>query len=290
MTETAHFHINLIALQGDYFRRLQHQLDMTKVLQVGCSTVSAENIAQAQDFGSFEPANGAQLSHEEARNLAHDWLVRWFLRDAIEATALFLDECLKICALTELATRGRATGEELDRVLNVLPHEHHKLPFPTKIDRLASRHGVRPATASFALSLNRARRCLVHRLGLVTEADVDQSGLFRISFLRAKAIAVGKLSGTETEIDRPGIQITEESSLTLRLDEHIIDFRAGEIIKLSPREIYDTIITLWRFGIDMGLSIAEYTSRSGHVVNKVSTEVAMTVVLEENVGNIPPAT
>ena len=85
-------HIDLAALQGNFFRRLQHQLDVTKVLQVGCESVTAEQVAEQKEFGAFVPANGAQLKHEDARAEAQDWLLRGFLRDAIEATGLFLDD------------------------------------------------------------------------------------------------------------------------------------------------------------------------------------------------------
>jgi hypothetical protein len=56
-------HIDLAALQATFFRRLQHQLDVTKVLQVGCEQVTAEQVAEQGEFGAFVPANGAQLKH-----------------------------------------------------------------------------------------------------------------------------------------------------------------------------------------------------------------------------------
>lgn len=65
-------HIDLAALQGNFFRRLQHQLDVTKVLQVGCESVTAEQVAEQKEFGAFVPANGAQLKHADARAEAQD--------------------------------------------------------------------------------------------------------------------------------------------------------------------------------------------------------------------------
>jgi hypothetical protein len=94
LPEPLNIHINLAALQATFFRRLQHQLDVIKVLQVGCELVTAKQVEEQREFGSFVPANGAQLKHKDAKAEAQDWLLRGFLRDAIEATGLFLDECL----------------------------------------------------------------------------------------------------------------------------------------------------------------------------------------------------
>lgn len=68
-------HIDLAAMQANFFRRLQHQLDVTKVLQVGCGQVTAEQVAEQGEFGVFRPARGAQLKHDEAKAEAQDWLI-----------------------------------------------------------------------------------------------------------------------------------------------------------------------------------------------------------------------
>ena len=117
-TETLQIHLNLAAMSGTFMRALQRQLDIVKLLDVGATFVTPEQIAQQQDFASFTPANGAQLDHEEARTAAKDWLLRGFLRDSIEATGLFLDECLHACLILQLASKGPvAKAGDLNKVL-----------------------------------------------------------------------------------------------------------------------------------------------------------------------------
>ncbi len=60
-------HIDLAALQTTYFRRLQQQLDVIKVLQICCERVMAEQVAEHGWFCTFVPANGAQLKHDETK-------------------------------------------------------------------------------------------------------------------------------------------------------------------------------------------------------------------------------
>ena len=258
-----HIHINLAALQATFFRRLQHQLDVTKVLQVGCELVTVEQVAEQGEFGSFVPANGAQLKHDEAKAEAQDWLLRGFLRDAIEGAGLFLDECLQVCEVLPLAAKGSAKAGELHRVFNDLPRTNHKLHFPQKIERLERQFGIVNPFNTNVLSLNKARTCVVHRLGVVSALDADDTGVLQITFQHAKFIARGQETGQELVIDRPGVVTTEESMLELHFVDSEREFKIGERVRLQAHELYDTIITLWRFGLAAAQAIEVYGKSLG---------------------------
>jgi hypothetical protein len=224
--------INLVALQAGYFRWLQHQLDVTKVLQVGCQSVTAEQIAVERAFGSFAPADGAQLTHDRAQIEAQDWLLRGFLRDAIEATGLFLDECLHICAIMQLSARGGAKGGEIHRLLHDLPRINHRLHLPQKIEKLERKYGVVTRFNSHILSLNRARTCVVHRLGNVSTLDLNETETLKLTFQRMQIAARGQETGATQLIDRPDILIKEESMLEMHFVDNEKFFKPGERIQL----------------------------------------------------------
>ena len=245
---TLNIHIDLASLKATFFRRLQHQLDVTKVLQVGCGLVTTEQVTAEREFGAFAPADGAQLTHEQAKADALDWLLRGFLRDAIESTGLFLDECLYVCALMKLAAHGRADGGEVERLLNDLPRTNHRLHLPQKLEKLDRDFDVSTRFNAHVLSLNRARTCVVHRLGIVSALDVDDTGALKLSFQRAQFVARGQETGHQLVLDRAGIVVPEESMVELHFVDHERNFTLGERIQLHNRELYDTIITLWRFG------------------------------------------
>lgn len=258
-----HIHVDLLALQATFFRRLQHQLDVTKVLQVGCERVTAEQIAEQEEFGRFVPANGAQLNHDDARAEAQDWLLRGFLRDAIEGAGLFLDECLQVCEVLPLAAKGAATGAELHRVFHELPRANHKLHFPLKLEKLERQFGIATRFNSNVLSLNKARTCVVHRLGMVSALDVDDTGVLKVTFQHSKFVARGQETGQELVIDRPGIMTTEQSMLELHFVDNERCFKLGERVRLQAHELYDTIITLWRFGLATAQAIEAYGESLG---------------------------
>ena len=262
-TDPLHLHINLVALQATFFRRLQHQLDVTKVLQVGCEQVSAQQISEQQEFGSFTPANGAQLTHEDAKSEALDWLLSGFLRDAIEGTGLFLDECLQVCELMPVAVSGSAKATELHRLFHEVPRTNHRLHLPQKLEKLQRQFGVATRFNTNVLSLNKARTCVVHRLGTVSALDVDESGALKINFQHAKFVARGQETGTELVLDRPGIVTTEDSMVELHFVESERIFQIGQRIRLQAHELYDTIITLWRFGMSAAQAIEAYGKSFG---------------------------
>jgi len=251
-------HINLVALQARFFRCLQHQLDVTKVLQVGCEQVSAEQVAEQREFGTFVPANGAQLKHEDAKAEAQDWLLRGFLRDAIEGTGLFLDECLQVCEVMQVAAKGSAKGAELHRLFHELPRTNHRLHLPLKLEKLERQFGIATRFNANVLSLNKARTCVVHRLGTVSALDVDETGVLKLTFQHAKFVARGQDTGQELVIDRPGIVTTEDSMLELHFVENERTFQLGERVRLQAHELYDTIITFWRFGMAAAQALEAY--------------------------------
>lgn len=257
-TAQIHLHINLLALQATFFRRLQHQLDVTKVLQVGCEIVTPEQVAAQREFGSFIPADGAQLTHEDAKLEAQDWLLRGFLRDAIEGTGLFLDECLQVCSLMQIAVLPAPRGADVNRILQEGAHANHRLHFPQKLDKLQREFGTATRFDSNVLSLNKARTCLVHRLGTVSAADVDDTGALKVTFQHAKFVARGDETGQELILDQPGLVVTENSIVELQFVDSHRTFQLGERLRLQAHELYDTIITLWRFGLATAQAVEAY--------------------------------
>jgi hypothetical protein len=262
-TDSLDVHIDLVALQATFFRRLQHQLDVTKVLQVGCEQVTVEQVANHPEFGSFIPANGAKLTHDRAKSEAQDWLLRGFLRDAIEGAGLFLDECLQVCELLPLAARDSASAYDFQRVFSDFARRNHKLHFPQKIMKLEREFGVATRFNAHVLSLSKARTCVVHRLGVVSTLDADETGVLKIIFQHMKLVIRGHETGQELVLDRPGIATTEESTLELHFVDSERQFSIGEQVRLQAHELYDTIITLWRFGLATAQAIEAYGKSLG---------------------------
>lgn len=264
MTEPpVQINLNLPALSGQFFVRLQHQLDVIRMLEVAVEAVAEEQVRETKQFMQFSPAAGASLSHADSKDCARVWLQSGFLRDAIEATGLFLDECLSTCGVMRMAKKGRANAAELHHAFNVLPQRHQKLHFPEKLARLEREFGVVSPWAPQALSLNRLRTCIVHRLGVVGQADIDTSGQLVGRWRTSKLLAKGLESGTVVELDRPGIMLLEESEIQMSFVEYERTFGLGDSIRLTPFDLYSTIVTLWSLGLTTVEAVQHYALSVG---------------------------
>jgi len=195
--QTLHISLNLAGLWSSYFVKLQHLLDVIRLLQAGASVVTQEQIADNQQFITFQPSGNSRLPFPETKTMAEDWLLKSFLRDSIEITGLFLDECLSTCAVLRIASKKKANGLEINHLLTVLPKQNHKLPLPEKIKKLEHDFGVKSSYTSHVLTINRARTCVVHRLGVVSALDVDDTKQLKVKWQTAQFIAVEKATGKE---------------------------------------------------------------------------------------------
>lgn len=255
--------LNFPATLSNYLIELQHMLDGIGLLKTAATIVTEEQTSAALDFMSVQPADNAHLPFHEAKCFAQDWLLRAFLRDSIEITGLFLDECLSVCSLINLVIKGKESGDEVDRVINKLPKKFHKIHFPEKIATLEREFGIRSPLAEHVLSLNRARTCAVHRMGVVSELDIDKTDHLIVTWRVMRMVVRGKVSGREFFLDQQHLHLDEESTVTMQLVDHEKNFALGERISLTTQELYGSIITLSIFGISTIEMIEEFARTQG---------------------------
>lgn len=254
--------LNFNSSRGHFLRALQHQLDVVTLLLAGARRVTVEE-AEPQGLHNFRPAPGTELSHEEARKKALEWLNTSFLRDAIEATDQFLSRCLSFCTAIELAGKKQVNGEALDHLLRVVPKKHHKLHFPAKFEELERRYGVKPRYAEQVLSLNKLRTCLVHRMGRVTAADLNDGDRLVAKWVTSRFVLRGLETGEQLVLTEPGQGLNEQTQLEMQIVGHEKVFELGECVLLESYDTFSTIFTLWQFGLACNDVVKEFAVRSG---------------------------
>lgn len=270
---TLQINLNFAALWSNFFVKLQHLLDGVSVLEAGASVVTEKQVSDNRSFMSFSPANNSCLPFPQATQFAQDWLLRAFLRDSIELAGLFLDECLSVCALIQLAAKGKVRGSEVNHVMTVLPGRHHKLHFPEKLARLEREFGICSPFTSHVSSLNRARTCVVHRLGIVSPLDVNEDNELVVIWRTTQMVAREIESGKELVLDRSGLIVENESIVEMKFIDHQKRFSLGEQVKLTPFEIYSCIVTFWAFGTSTAEAIEGFSHSLGLGQNAPASEV-----------------
>jgi len=131
--------VNTGALHGNYLAQIQNLLDVIAFVYAGRESVTEEQYQSHLSFINVDPANTRKLSFQDARDHSSQWLLTSFLKDSVNATGSFLDECWEICAW--LRSNGRSFPQEFD-VIRAALKEFSKLNFPTKFRRLREQFGV----------------------------------------------------------------------------------------------------------------------------------------------------
>jgi hypothetical protein len=70
-------------------------------------------------------------------------------------------------------------------------------------------------------------------------------------------VARGQDSGVEQPLE-PGLVLMEDSMVELHFVDQERLFDLDEKVQLHARELYDTIITLWRFGVITAQALENY--------------------------------
>ena len=254
--------INLDAPVGRLNFTLQRMLDVLRALDAGLQAVTQEQLAETSRFMSFHPSANHSLPLDESRTAAQGWLNNAFLRDAIEAAGHFLDDYLRIFAMLDLTSRTMTPGEfrEQDESAATAAQRLH---FPQKVQRLNDALGRVPKFSQHVLSLNRARTCLVHRMGCVSGRDTNEGETLVIRFRTVRLVAREEVSGKEAVIDAPNTLIEADSTLELRLHEHTRTFALGEFVELTSYDLYSVIMTLWAYAASCKEAMVDVAQERG---------------------------
>jgi hypothetical protein len=169
----------------------------------------------------------------------------------------FLDQCWLVCAIFSINAQGRTTAADYNRIVGREAKKFHRLGMPAKLNRLREDFSVTSEFEAHLLSINTARNCLVHRLGMVTDRDVDTNGELAILWRSFALVAQSPDGAQEISLDEP-VVIEAGWTVIVRMTDKQKLFQKGERIELSYREITHIFSSLMSFAASLGKSIEEY--------------------------------
>lgn len=254
--------INIAALQGRYHVVLQQLLDSHAAIAAGLDLVDENAYSGFAPFFQAYPAQDRRLSKDLAVAEAQQRELRSVFRDAIELTHFLLEECWQVCVFFSAWNGGRITGADFNSIVGVGRSRFHKLNLPDKFNRLRNDYGVFTDLESHALSINRVRACLVHRLGYVSREDVDVNGELIANWRIIELVALNE-DESETIIEESGFVVDEGQEIAVRITNGQKVFRIGEQISFSYKQINDTIFTLISLSNDLARAVEEYGKKRG---------------------------
>jgi hypothetical protein len=186
------------------------------------------------------------------------WIVICGFRELVDHLCVFIDRLYKASTLIQ------KTYELNDY------NKFERLGLDAKISKLKSATGISYAHGDALASFYPLRNCLVHRLGIVGDKDVEKSGLLDFSYLRMASIFQPESGGV---IDIPDIFapdskpfITPEAgTLALRFELRKVSFRKGEVVTLSPRTLTEALFFADLCVISYAKNAIEFANEKGAI-------------------------
>ena len=256
--------INTAALQAKYLVSLQRIVDVLTFSLAGVEHVTEERYADFKRFWHFDPAENQRLAFDVAAEEVERWHIKHCLQDAIDVVSAFLEECRMICAFYHLATLKPATGADYKRAVGRDRKAFHQLGLPDKIQHLKELFGVESDWDEHVMSLNRARNCLVHRLGIVREKDVDANGELVLIWKTIRLAVVSADGHSRRPVEGPHrVEADESLELEVATDRKV--FRVGDRLVLTYKELLNALFSLVHYVLALPQSIDRYALRVGAV-------------------------
>jgi hypothetical protein len=261
------FQVNLDVPRDQLQRALQRTIYLVSGA-LNSSTYIEEAHLKLPDIGieaTFD--SSLKWSTDEVRNNLKEWTLQNGFRDTVESLSAFLEEIHRICSVWSLIKkqeRGQTlTGKDLQNFNEVEPRKFHRLGLPDKLDHLRDSHfiSVDPDMIRNVLSVNRARNCLVHRSGIVTDLDAE-AGKLIVRWRRMKLVVTDEDGERELVL---GVVNKKGGSVGFRFVDDEKSFNVGDSLGFSPQEFQHIAWSVFLFASGLTSSLSQWGQSNGLV-------------------------
>jgi len=252
--------LNSSVILGSYQVELQKLLDIFNFSNSAAIVQNETTYKSINPFLNISPAKNLKLNFEETKSAFIDWNIINIMRDSIECVSNFLEGVYLYCTIITFSQRSNLTVNEWNDTLSKGKVSFNKLGLPEKIEYLKSNFDVFSDYAEYIISINKARNCLVHRKGIVSERDAGPNQKLEIKWNTFK-VRTTSPDGKDTKIVNRNDIVLKDWSLEVWLEEAFKTCNKGDKIIFTQEEISDTIMTLIQYGSYIQQSMLAYYSR-----------------------------
>lgn len=177
------------------------------------------------------------------------WLIKKGFEDLIKGISLTLMEAYLYVSLISRAADFK-TGQDFNKAFSEIRKQALKMNLPYLIEKIKPHLNKDLTYERQIRSINKARTCLVHRNGLVTEKDTNDidNQLLKLEWVRFKLFY--EKDGGEIEIQGKSV-IEGGTTIKMKQESNFIDFKIGDRINLNYKQFNEFIVTCNYFGADL---------------------------------------
>lgn len=180
------------------------------------------------------------------------WLVKKGFEDLVKGIEASLREAYLYVSIFSKSSVLK-TVQEFNQVLSEIRKEALKMHVPDMIEKIEP-HLKKPLSyKNQILSINKARTCLVHRGGLVTEKDINDTAQRALKLDWVKLKMFYEKDGEEIEIIGETIVDggAQGAPIKLKREDNTVSFKEGNRISLNYKQFNEFIVTCHHFGTDL---------------------------------------
>lgn len=227
------------------------------------------NAARDPNLTNFDLPGLMKLSYsrsvpnlEEVKMEFERWILANAFREAVESFALALDRSYEALLLGEWVKTGKRPALSRFRTFIHAGVER-------KLEVICAEFGVTTAVAPYFVSLNKARNCLAHRMGVVGPMDLTEGNALAVRYRRIEFVIIED-NGREQiiPVDTGGTFQIESPChrAEIRFEEEQRQFPLGARLLLEPSELKHIFWTLNRCGVELKSSMIAKLREMGFAI------------------------
>jgi hypothetical protein len=252
--------IDIAGLQQEFGRSVQRCVDL-----VSFGLISAEKLPEQElvlPGSRFQLQDYGPRDFNTARTSFCEWVLAAGFQDLIAAVNGLLEQVRLICAIWSLGPATLISGTDWRSAVVGESTRFHRLGLPHKLAFLVREHGfnIDDKLARVVLSINAARNCFIHRGGIVSEGDVNQSDCLAVRWIRIGLFTTGPDGGRE--LVPPACTAEGEGILARTCDGSKL-FSVGERIGFSAQEFAEICWSCAEFSAHVASELESYGRLKG---------------------------
>ncbi len=187
---------------------------------------------------------------EVRRSNYKNWLIRKGTEDLIKGVNLTLIEAHWFGAIAKSVNEINSI-DEFNKIGAETRKKSQRLGIPDLLSQLGERKYLKEPLMyeKNILSLNRLRNCLVHRNGIVSSHDIDNTDNNLMELKYKRLALTHNVQGGEVELTKPFKN--EGQQINFKIDERSKTFGLNSKVELSFRDFNDFVFTCSIFGNEL---------------------------------------
>lgn len=196
------------------------------------------------------------------------WVVGCAVRDWLEDLSLYLVEVKRCCALLAAFPSPSETriSDETFAALEAGALKFEKSSFPDKLKSLERDFGdIVDDSKALVHTLFKARNCIVHRLGVVSELDCADAQHLTVRWKAAEMFA--RNPGEPDALATSGILLQPGGELHVRSVDVERRFAPGDRVVLNAADLCGIWWTLSRFNVGTAAKVCNFATAKGFTLD-----------------------